>query len=350
MRLYERCAYLPEVCGLVIFGLQVWDIMDWPAERNLDVCELWSGVGAVAGAARIRALSAQEFDKARTPMEDITSLSGFRQALQYVLSLREGGLLMMAPVCSSFVWLNSSRCMRTAENHFAGRVSYEPVHTGNVMGEMAAFLFAVAWARGAHVVLENPPASHLWDYLPVKRVLEAINSHTPLHHIVTYRCAFDDAPHGERYLKPYKFLGSGSWLERARRSCDCPDRRHRELAVSHDGAVSGIRDRLTESAAYPPRLGAAIVNAWASTVDGTVDTSGEAPPPRAPSTPTKASRRAASWLIASDSAPRLRKKGRPAACNHSGLSVSQSWCESDSDGEVGAAVPGASSSWQQPLD
>ena len=347
MRLYERCAYLPEVCGLVIFGLQVWDIMDWPAERNLDVCELWSGVGAVAGAARIRALSAQEFDKARTPMEDITSLSGFRQALQYVLSLREGGLLMMAPVCSSFVWLNSSRCMRTAENHFAGRVSYEPVHTGNVMGEMAAFLFAVAWARGAHVVLENPPASHLWDYLPVKRVLEAINSHTPLHHIVTYRCAFDDAPHGERYLKPYKFLGSGSWLERARRSCDCPDRRHRELAVSHDGAVSGIRDRLAESAAYPPRLGAAIVNAWVSTVDGTV---GEAPPLRAPPTPTKASRRAASWLIASDSAPRLCKKGRPAAGNHSGPSVSQSWCESDSDGEVGAAVPGASSSWQQPLD
>ena len=87
-------------------------------------------------------------------MEDITSLSGFRQALQYVLSLREGGLLMMAPVCSSFVWLNSSRCMRTAENHFAGRVSYEPVHTGNVMGEMAAFLFAVAWAPGVHVVLE----------------------------------------------------------------------------------------------------------------------------------------------------------------------------------------------------
>ena len=98
MRLYERCAYLPEVCGLVIFGLQVWDIMDWPAERNLDVCELWSGVGAVAGAARIRALSAQELDKARTLMEDITSLRGFRQALQYVLSLREGGLLMMAPV------------------------------------------------------------------------------------------------------------------------------------------------------------------------------------------------------------------------------------------------------------
>ena len=55
----ERVELLPEVCGLVIFGLRVQDVLDWPVERNLDICELWSGVGAVAGAARAHNLASR---------------------------------------------------------------------------------------------------------------------------------------------------------------------------------------------------------------------------------------------------------------------------------------------------
>ena len=60
-------------------------------------------------------LQALPFDKDRVPgetedTEDITSRVGFLRALGYDMRLKIGGLLHMAPVCSSFVFANSSNC------------------------------------------------------------------------------------------------------------------------------------------------------------------------------------------------------------------------------------------------
>ena len=79
-------------------------------QRDLDVVELWSGAGHIAGAARESGHVAAEFDIERIPghtnvagptSEDITTKGGFRRALRLVLRLRAGGLLWMAPLCCS---------------------------------------------------------------------------------------------------------------------------------------------------------------------------------------------------------------------------------------------------------
>ena len=74
-------------------------------------------------------------------------VEGFSLALSYVARLREGGLLWLAPVCSSFAFPNISNTKRSAAD-YNGDPTYEPVATGNLMAELAGFLMRLAFERG----------------------------------------------------------------------------------------------------------------------------------------------------------------------------------------------------------
>ena len=107
--------------ALMLFGIYaVTSVRENPllsaVPRDLDVLELWSGAATVVPAARQFGLTAREFDKNRGGMEveeDLSSHGGFHHALNLVLRLKPGGLLWMAPVCSSFVFADSSHTKRT---------------------------------------------------------------------------------------------------------------------------------------------------------------------------------------------------------------------------------------------
>ena len=108
---------------------------------------------------------------------DILSPAGFITALILVLRLCVGGCLYMAPVCSSWVWINRST---------SGRKPWEPngdisklyVRQGNEMMSRVAFLAYVAFCRGCHFFIEQPMSSlvrfygrFIWLCRRVKKVL-----------------------------------------------------------------------------------------------------------------------------------------------------------------------------------
>ena len=220
-----------------VFGLTVCDVLKWPVERDLDVVELWAGKGSVAKAGDALNLKVAEFDILSKPEENITSVSGFRLALDLVLRLRRLGLLHMAPVCSSFGFMNSSRCQRDEDNRFAGDWSYEKVHAGNVMADIAAFFLFVGWARDVHCSMENPIGSTIFKYGGVKVAVDKLE----LVEALAYRCAYDDAPMGERYLKGFKFFATGAWIVAIRKPCKCKPKCHHPTVTKLDlGAVRGI--------------------------------------------------------------------------------------------------------------
>lgn len=180
---------LARECPLILFGVSVAQALDemdaLAAARNLDVVELWSGVESVTRAARATGFRATSFDLVRVPgvtdvggpgSEDITTAVGFRKALSYVARLRPGGLLAEAPVCSSFVFPNSSNTKRKRDN-IAGDLKYPPVQLGNLMANIAAFFLVVACARGVHGFLENPAGSLMFHFLqPVLRHLPFLHA------------------------------------------------------------------------------------------------------------------------------------------------------------------------------
>ena len=88
-------------CTVVIFGhCSVKYIISEPSlqcDRDLDVVELWAGVGSVAAAAEGRKLQAQSFDILQGQDQNICARPGFVSALRQVTRLRRRGLLAMAP-------------------------------------------------------------------------------------------------------------------------------------------------------------------------------------------------------------------------------------------------------------
>ncbi len=114
--------------------------------------------GEVCGKFRIPGTT----DQSGPGTEDLLTEAGFLSAVRCALSLVEGGLLWLAPVCSSFVYLNSVRTKRTKTNP-RGDEAYKPAQASNLHAQVAAFLFALASLRNVMVVLK--PSWQL--YLPV---------------------------------------------------------------------------------------------------------------------------------------------------------------------------------------
>ena len=263
----SRSTLALRACGYTVHGHTIGEFLDVAVERDISVLEFWAGVGAIAGCAEERGLVAHAIEKEAAPLDhrlDLLSAIGFLHAVALVLRLKIGGLLWLAPVCSSFCWLSLSQTKRSPENDFRGDQTKENVREGNFGAEVASFFFVLAWARSAEVCLENPPGSKLWKYPPLKHMESTL---MPLCTAVVNRCVFDTAPIGEKYGKQYKFLATGAWAESKTLTakCSCPNRVHRKLVDQlGEGAVRGRPADLIASQAYPKKLGVAIVDAWQS--------------------------------------------------------------------------------------
>ena len=225
------------------------------ASRDLDVLELWSGVGSIAAAALEKKFTAETMELNNG--QDLSTKEGFAEAQNKVLRLGEGGLLWMGLPCSSFVFLNSSNCKRNLYNGYKGDTNYPPVKLGNLFANEAKFLAELAFKRNVQVVIENPPSSCLWSYYPEKFMNELGCT------AVVYRCRFDDsAPPGNKLWKQYKFAGTDPWVCRLHLGCDCNNTHSKLTYKDKNGGVCGNQALLTDSAAYPKRLGRAVIEAW----------------------------------------------------------------------------------------
>ena len=243
------------------------------SQRDLDVAEIFSGKGTVAGAARRVGLTAVEFDIKRLPgitdsghpatTEDILTKTGFLRACTLVGRVKEGGLVHFAPVCSSWLWLCLSQTKRQRSSRYGGDLQSKLVQEGNSIADAAAVLFKLAHSRGVSVTLENPARSFMFQYGPLVDCLAGI----PLHYAVCPHCKFSTAPVGQRFSKKFKFMCNGPWVGQLRAVCDC-QAGHLTLVRTRDAGgrrkVWGIPKLLHASAAYPPKLGEAIIQAWQS--------------------------------------------------------------------------------------
>ena len=245
-----------------------------PTLRDLQVVELWSGVGSIVAAAQKRNYNTAAFDLNRVPgitdvpgslCEDITTLEGFKKAISLVLRLGEGALLALGPDCSSFTFPNSSRHKR--HSAVAGDLLYKPVNVGNLMAVIALFLCQLALARRVHFALENPPDSHIFRFFQsvcpdfMKMVMPDSVEESRcqgLHAQSVTRCPYDDSPE-PKLQKVYKWLTTWPGIKALNARCKCKEL-HRKLGkTTSDGVWTGNLQLLAESAAYPKRLGEALL-------------------------------------------------------------------------------------------
>ena len=248
-----------------------------PTLRDLQVVELWSGVGSIVAAADRHNYNTAAFDLNRLPgvtdvpgshCEDITTSEGFKMAISLVLRLGPGALLALGPDCSSFTFPNSSRHKR----HWGvtGDLLYGPVNVGNLMAVIALFLCQLALARRVHFALENPPDSYIFRFFQsvcpdfMKMVMPDSVEESRcqgLHAQSVIRCPYDDSPEPKLH-KVYKWLTTWPGIKALNARCKCKELHRRLGKTTPDGVWTGNLKLLAESAAYPTRLGEALLGSW----------------------------------------------------------------------------------------
>ena len=169
--------------------------------------------------------------------------------------------MALGPDCSSFTFPNSSRHKRN-HNDVLGDLSYLPVSIGNLMAVIAIFLCQLAICRRVHFALDNPSDSQFFRF--IKEVFPSWASWRSLHLFSqsVLRCPYDDAPE-PKLGKLYKRVSSCPGITGINARCTCQGD-HRRLGFRRsDGAGwTGDHVALGESAAYPMRLGEALINMW----------------------------------------------------------------------------------------
>lgn len=229
--------------------LQLLATVEHPT-RSLDVLEVFSGQGRLHQACQALGFAARGFDNAYNWQEDINTFDGFMLLLLLVLSIRQGGLLWLAPPCSWWIFLSHSNHQRAASNQWSGDIRNRRVLKANHLASAAGALIRLAMSRLVQVVVEQPLDSCMFNFPEMAKATRAL----PYRGIVTYLAAFDlnfPCP------KPLQLWGSCSWLRHLRRTKPNEHQTSDEVySRTVDGQITGGR-ALTDTASYPEEFGAA---------------------------------------------------------------------------------------------
>ena len=151
-----------------IFGLTLHAILldpEWATvDRDLSVVEIFTVAQALVLAARAAHLKAEPFDLALGSPDILTKL-GFYAAVRLVLRAKAGGLVLLAPCCSSWGFPCSAQTQRKKSKP-AGDKHNAKVVQANLMARISIFLYCLAVLRGASAIFENPERSMIFQYGP----------------------------------------------------------------------------------------------------------------------------------------------------------------------------------------
>ena len=106
---------------------------------------------------------------------DLTKPIAIMAAILAVWSLNFGALVHLAPVCSSFVWINLATHERDRVLPLGADLPH--VATGNALLERSVLLAVLSFWRGAVFTLEQPRGSRLEMHPLVQWLIEYLESH-----------------------------------------------------------------------------------------------------------------------------------------------------------------------------
>lgn len=245
---------------LHMHGLTVEDMVHMAngMEKDLDAAEIFSGKGRIHAAVTAADHSCCTFDILDSKAENILRKEGLQRAVQIIGRAQQGGLVWLAPPCSSFCGLCVSKSKRSRQRP-AGDVRRKFVKLGNQIASAAVMLFLVAVQLGCQVIMENPMGNFFWSFRPVASLMKSLG----LAITVLDRCCFSTGP---RYKKSFALASNVTWLPGLGRRCS-GDHEHTSLVIKKrrpNGTFSytGCKEKLVEAGAYPTRMAKSIVSMW----------------------------------------------------------------------------------------
>ena len=141
----------------------------WQGLRHIHFYDLFSGVGRAAREFGDRGYTTRTFDIQDDQDNDLTCKVGFFRALEVVLSLVEGAMILLGPPCSLWIFISRSYHRHSQESPL-GDVSKAAVASANCLVRNVTLLLVIAHWRKVFFVLEQPGSSAM-QYFPWVSIL-----------------------------------------------------------------------------------------------------------------------------------------------------------------------------------
>lgn len=223
--------------------------------RSVDLVEIFSGEKAVTNGLMMFSFKGMAIDHDMGPNYDILTTDGFFLCLLAVLSIKRGGLLWMAPPCSSWVWMSRGSTGRRPHDPM-GDASIPNVQAQNKLACRVANLMYVASRRGVRTIIEQPLSSLFWKHPRVAKMLERFSFQSVTTQLGAY---------GAESLKPIILRYTVPWGAKLRKQMSTKDKARLKMSekktykVRTDKAgklvTDGVKKNLKATQAYPPGFG-----------------------------------------------------------------------------------------------
>eukprot|EP00929_Paragymnodinium_shiwhaense_P057215 TRINITY_DN28631_c0_g1_i1.p1 TRINITY_DN28631_c0_g1~~TRINITY_DN28631_c0_g1_i1.p1 ORF type:complete len:312 (+),score=56.79 TRINITY_DN28631_c0_g1_i1:154-1089(+) len=253
--------------------------------RNLDCLDLFAGAARISWWGEKIGLNVCALDKKYGEHMDILTLAGYVLFIIATLRVRRGGLIFCGPQCSSWVWVGRSTTGRSKQDPM-GNLSVESVVAGNTLNARLATLLLMAFSQGVTFVVEQPVSS-LFFTTPVFSKLIAVTK--------AARVFFHMQDYGHDLQKGTVLYGTAAWLpdmapvktQKKGKAKSKPRAANRKVSkkpaaqkpnkaskrkpqkvmscerrvdsVTGKVRVYGIKNKLKESAVYPPGFALKVI-------------------------------------------------------------------------------------------
>ena len=148
-------------------------VRGWHGERFINFFDLFSGAAQATRSFKARGYVTRNFDVEQG--QDLLTHKGFYEALDIVMALTVGALVLLGPPCSLWVFMANSYHKRKKYNA-VGDVSKFPVRCANMLVRNTCFLLSLAHYRRVWFILEQPSSSHMQNYSWVQRLCRVLHA------------------------------------------------------------------------------------------------------------------------------------------------------------------------------
>lgn len=145
-----------------------------PSADVLDLVEYFAGTKEVTMAGLRKGRRCMSFELKDNPQKmNWLRANGFAYAIHLALSLGDASQAVMAPVCSSWVWVNRSTSGRSIQRPL-GDCSKDYVRLANIMVARCALVCLLLSAKGCFWLLEQPSGSLLEQHPRMQWLIKSL--------------------------------------------------------------------------------------------------------------------------------------------------------------------------------
>jgi len=259
------------IVQLVALVLNMQDTSEYDVPLGcLQFVEYFAGSCTVTRHLQAQGYQGVPYDKLfNNVLQNVLCYKGFCFAMWLACMVDSAGIVFLAPVCSSWVWVCRSGSGRCAAFPL-GDTSKRFVRHGNAMVSRTVLLLWILEARGVFWVLEQPLSSLLYLHCRFQQFLRI----RPVYRINFFMQSFagNDDMHDVSPKPTVLYSNRSALMKIATRaqelqSCSTARSSHTLCYEAKNGGVTGNKEALEASSAYPSLFGKTIADIFSAHQD-----------------------------------------------------------------------------------